>query len=352
MSFKALSLIVCLLIGLSTPLNLVPDINNPVSMQFPSTIDNGAVISVRFYFPPATPNALGPVALGSTGLSFRQFIGVQFPTLTNLFTQTSQFSCALSDSSGATYDMESKIPTATLTGQGGAVETNLALCQLVARTNVPLKTGPANIYTLNLTLNIKFSTTLLPQINFFTATSENADRMILDSLPVLGTASLYGDYRTFATKSLAYTSVVDTKVNVGPSAGSTTTQKVYPYNEFELSFNLKVNTHITAADHLIVFKYPSDTVSRADTVFTSDIEAANTLKVGLKGDLKVREFGTDGIVIDGINEDLYPDREFKITLKGWTAKDTVVDTNKDLWVQVIYKNTSRRLSRCSQCLQS
>ena len=140
MSYKHLGLIICLLIGVSTPLNLVPDVNNPLSIKFPSTSENGAIISVRFYFPSATPNALGPLILASSGLSYKQFIGVSFPSIKGtLLTSSSQFGCALSDNSGNTYAMESKLPSASATGQGASAETNMAFCQLTELTNVPLK---------------------------------------------------------------------------------------------------------------------------------------------------------------------------------------------------------------------
>src|SRR6185437_10101830 len=104
MSYKAICLAICLLFGMTTQLNLIPDVTNAIIVPSPTNANTGSSVIFRFMFPAATPGAIGPPSLGSSGLSHKQFIGVQFPSsigTTDLqYDQTStipKFSCALSD---------------------------------------------------------------------------------------------------------------------------------------------------------------------------------------------------------------------------------------------------------------
>lgn len=80
MSYKAISILICLLLGLTTSTNLISDINNPLIINPPLGTSNGSVVTIRFSFPGPTANAIGPYALGSSGLNFGQLIGVAFPS--------------------------------------------------------------------------------------------------------------------------------------------------------------------------------------------------------------------------------------------------------------------------------
>jgi len=166
--------------------------------------------------------------------------------------------------------------------------------------------------------------------------------MIIDSIPVVGSLAIYGDYTTASPKALDITNAAVT-VTQGP-ASATAGSTVYAYNQFDVTLTLKANSFISAADHIIVFKYPTDAVSPAGTVVTADAAPSDTLQVALKGNLGVKTFGTDGIYLDGVGEDLIPNRQFKLTLKGWKSLDTNIASNLSLFAIVYYKNTYSVLS--------
>jgi len=255
-----------------------------------------------------------------------------------------KFGCALTDGTN-TYLVTAVQPVTSVITSTLAVESNIAYCRLDdISSNVPLKTGLGVVYRLTITLtSVKIaSTNFLRAISLFTATSNNPDKMIIDSIPVIGTAALYGDYTAATPKAL---DIMNASVTVtqGPSVATATTT-VYAYNQFDVSLTLKANSFITAADHIIVFRYPTNTVSPATTVLTTAAAANDANQVLLAGNLAVQPFGTDALYLTGVTEDLIPNRQFVLTLKGWKALDTNIGTPAALMVVVYYKNTFSILS--------
>ena len=353
MSYKAISIIICLLLGLTTSFNLQSDNNNPITVTPPLNTQNGVVFTIRFSFPAATANAIGPSAYGSSGLNFGQFLGVAFPpsvgTSDLMFDQGSvaKFGCSLTDGTN-TYAVTPVQPVASPIISTLTAENNVAYCKLTDKTsNVPLKVGPSITYTLKITLtSVKIaSTNFLRTISLFTATSNNPEKMIIDYIPVLGNAVLYTDYTTWTPKALDIVNAAVT-VTQGPSA-STSGTIVYPYNQFDVTLTLKANNFITAADHVIVFQYPTTTVTAAGTVLTAQAAANDPLQVALKGNLAIAPFGSNGVFLSGVGEDLIPGRQFQISLKGWKALDSNIGVTGAITVLVYYKNTYSVLSSIS-----
>jgi len=321
-------------------------------MEDPRINLNTQKVTIRFRFPTASAGATGPTAFASPGLAYKQFIGVTFPAdvakdlaLDALVNNAPKFTCELSDGTN-TYTMLAVAPA--------TAENNIAYCRLDdVSANTPLKATVNNVtvtYRLSVTLTTKITTNYVRSVGIFTSTSATADKMIIDAIPAIGTMGIYGDFTTATPKGLEVTNTALT-VTSEPSA-TAASQVVYPYNNFEVNLTIKANTVISAADHLIVFKYPKDVISLTAPTITSTLNTANNaLEVALKGTLTLKAFGDNGFYIDGITEDLVPNRVFKLNIKGWKALNKI-SAARNLEVIVYYKNTYSVLSYVTNALTS
>jgi hypothetical protein len=87
-------------------------------------------------------------------------------------------------------------------------------------------------------------------------------------------------------------------------------------------------------------RYDPAVVSLNNPSLVTDIVAANDpLQVALKGTLSLKAFGTGQVYIDGITEGLVPNRQFKLTFKGWKAADYSTTATSAVQLIVYYKNT-------------
>jgi hypothetical protein len=321
-------------------MNLVPNTQNPLQMIWPTNSVTGQSLIFRFSFPD-----------GSSGLNYRQFFGISFPPSVgsadlNFADSTPKWTCALTDGTN-TYAVTAISGTVSPT-QSIAAENNIAYCRVDEMTRIPLKSGVN--YKLTVTFSVKMaSTQYLRSLGFFTSTSNNAERIIIDTAPVFGTVGQYGDWVAFPTKPLDITNIATPTVTTGPSSLNSAST-IYPYNSFDLTLSLKARTFININDVYIVVKYPSTMVSAAQSVSSGAILDTNPLKIGLKGTLALSTFSSDSILVSGISEDFLPEREFTLILRGWKALDnvtgaTTVDTALRLFVY--YKNTYSVFSHAS-----
>jgi hypothetical protein len=328
-------LMICMMICMATAGNIIPDVQNPLQMNMPTNSVTGQSLILRFSFP-----------IGSAGLNYKQYIGVTFPiglatSDLNFSNNPAIFGCALSDGSTSnTYSVSAAFSAASPT-QSLAAEKHIAYCRLDEMTNVPLKAGVT--YTLTLTFSIKISSTQYgKQIGLFTSTANNAERVIIDSCPVFGTLGQYGDWEAYPTKPLLITKLDDPAVTTGPSStnGAPT---IYPYNSFDLTFSIKSTTFISVNDVYIVLKYPNNLVSGPRSIFSFAQLDNSPLKAALKGTLALSAFTADSVLISGLGEDLIPEREFRIVLRGWKALDNFTNNSyhvdNALKLYVYYKNT-------------
>jgi hypothetical protein len=342
---KVFLLAIFLIFGMTTQFNLEMDNNNPIHLAVPTTSSATSLV-LKFRFPSATQGAIGPSQYGSSGLSYMQYIGVAFPSTmsTELAFNTAGnplYSCSLTDGTN-TFAVTARVPTTSSIASTIAAETTVAYCQLTetGTTLVPLRTGAGFTYTLTLTFTNALSSSFIRAVTLFTSTSNHPEKQIIDSIPVIGTLALYGNYQTFTNKLLEV-QTNSFSITTGPSLGSTN-QIIYPYNAFDINVQLKSNTFLTAADFLIVFRYPLDTVS-GPTSITSTAINTEALNGPLLGNLVVSPFGntatTGAFYIGGVTENVIPNRTFQLSLKGWIAKDTNVANPKNLEIMVYYKNT-------------
>ena len=349
MSYKAICLAICLLISTTVQLNLYHDVVNPIYVTVPKFDVGGLSISFRFSFPTSTNGAIGPAGNSSAGLTKGQFIGVAFPktlgaTLKFAASATSgPFQCSLTDNSNNQYMLKALGSAQGTINVSVAGEDNIAYCQLIDTSNLlPLKVGLGTIYTFTITLNSAIGTQYINQVSLFTATSNNPDKIIIDTLPFFGNIALYNDWTpSSSTKPLDFLNV-----NVYQAGTTTTLATINPYITFDLNIVFKVNSFISSADHLIVFQYPTDTVKAGLQVSSLPRTATTTdpLQKALTGSLGLKQLNSNSFYLDGVSEDLVINRQFQITIKGWTALDTNINSSKPIEVFVYYKNTFSVLS--------
>lgn len=284
-----LSVLFFLICSLSIQSNLIPDQNNPLLIENPIKDVLGNVFSFRFSFPQSNSNEIGPAALSSSGLNYGQFFGVAFPTSTASELQFDQgsnpnYSCSLSDGTN-NYLVTAVKPAISQVTTTLPAESHIAYCRLDEMTLVPLKVGLSISYTLTLTLtNTKFtSTSYIRTISLFTSTTNTPEKMIIDSIPLIGTAALYSNWSQWSNKALDILSAA-IQVTQGPSV-STSNSVLYPYNLFDINLTLKSNTFISAADHSIVIKFPSKVVTAPSTVLATISTSTDPLLATLKGNL-------------------------------------------------------------------
>jgi hypothetical protein len=309
-------------------LSIIPDPQNPLLMDLPQMANPGQDLTLRFSFQE-----------GSAGLIYHQFIAVVFPKKLGdselFFSAKPIWTCALKAGlvKYTLTPMSSEIsPTKSL-----PAENNIAYCRFDDTGN-NLKPGVTYELTLNMGFKIT-STNFIGIIGLFTSTSNNAEKIIIDSTPVFGTLGQYGDW--FSAPPLQITAM-DAPVVTSSLSLITTPQKnaIYPYNVFDLTFSIKCNTFIAASDVYIIFNYPSTIVSAATSVTSSFIQDNNPLKAAIKGTLSLKSFDAANVLIKGIEEDLIPQREFKLTLKGWIALENTNSTDDaSFTLYVYYKNT-------------
>lgn len=336
-----LALITFYFVKITKELNLIPDSHSPLQMPSPTNSANGATIVFRFSFPSASSvTTSGPLSINSAGLTYGQFIGVSFPENlgdTDLtFDQggSVKYSCSLTDGT-YTYLITPVLPTASPNTNTYLYPENfVAYCRLddINNTKVPLK--PGILFTFSITLSsVRIaSTNYVRGVTLFTSTSNNPERIIIDSLPMFGTLLQYPDWVGYTPKALDIVSA------------TLTPTIIYPYTTFSTTITLKANSFLNIAEILIVFRFPTDTVTAANSVSSSAVLATNPLQANLKGTPTIKPFGTNAFYIDGITENFIANRTFILTLSGWTALDNNIGTAKNLELIVFYKNTQVILS--------
>lgn len=333
MSIKAFLLALTLLISSCAASNIMPDAENPIQMKEPINSANGQSLVFTFNI--------------ANTVNYNQFIGVVFPVpiaTTDLnFDQASKFTCALKDSAGTMYTV-----TAV---RSDTTENYIAHCRLDDTTNNVLKTTVTYMLTITLT-NVKFTSNYVRTVGIFTSTTSLVNKLYIDSLPVFGTIATYGAYSTMTTRPFDIIATTVTPTS-GPNA-SAGSGAIYSSNTFDIVLTVKVNSFITAADHYIVFRYPTTHVaSPSSTVLSTAISATSTdtKQMALKSTttLGLQAFGTNALLLTNIGEDLVPNRTFQLTLKGWKAVaspaySSNTPTFGNLEVIVFYKNTYSTLS--------
>jgi hypothetical protein len=319
---------VFMLIGQCSSGFIEPDEQHQLNLNKPHDNLTGQLVTVAFKLP-----------RGSPGVNYKQFIAIQFSEdlATELaFDQSAKFTCTSLTDGSTTFGVTAVAPIASPIVTSVLVQKNVAYCQLTDMTNTLLKAQVSYRLTISLANKIT-STRYFRSIGVYTTSANNPEGVIIDSIPNIGNLGQYGDYSAYSPKALDISSVSVT-VTSGPSSTNSGTV-IYPYNSFDLSISLKSNDFLYKDDLLVVFKYPTDTASPATSISTTQTAANDPLQVALSGTLSISTFSTDSLALNGIGEDLKPNRQFTLNLRGWRALDTNIGTAKALEVWVYYKNT-------------
>ena len=346
MSFKYFCLIICIIIGTCSSLNLIPSPSNPLQLNPANNANTGQQIDIKFSFPSAKAGYPYPYANGSGGLSYKQFFGVQFASTFGtelgfdaILLNNPKWSCLLTDGTNS-YTVTAVVPILSPITSSLTVENYIAYCRLDdTSANMPLKTGPAVSYTLSIILSgVKIvSSQFMRNIGLFTSTSNNPEKMIIDSIPVLGSMAQYTDPTAFATKAV---DIASSSIAVNSVVGATT---LYPYQSFDVYMTLKINTFITANDFIFVIRYPTACFTGPTSVITV-AASSDPMQVAVGGTPLVSPFGTGAFYISGITEDLIPGRQFQIVMKAWKALDLYIGIAQTLELDIYYRNTYSQIS--------
>jgi len=315
MSYKVITLALLILISFISAGKIIPDAQNPVQILLPTISGNPSII-LRFSL--ATP------------LKFSEVIGVTFASSLNLDFSGAAASGTLTDNSGNYYNLVGT--------QSDSTEKNIAFFKLADTTYPTISAG--------LSLNLQFGITAPASPNFinsigvFTATNEDVNRILIDSIAVLGSGAVFPDISGAATPPLQISSVV--KLAPSGSTGVAATN-IYSSQSFDVNLTMTVNSYISNADHVIVITYPSSANVTAPTGIVSYNTTTDATGKPLAGASNYT-VGTDpsdpnaiAIYLTGVSEDLSPTRSFILTLTGFTAGNT--PTAAEITVKVYYRNT-------------
>jgi hypothetical protein len=294
----------------------IPNNQNPLQIQWPTTSSSGNTLDIRFKLN------------SGNSISYGQVFGVVFPNDIITWTLNQdplKYDCKVTnEDTGAIY----------LFSPIKGTESNVAYCEHDDLTATPLPT----MTNLKLSLwlkGVQISTSFLSTIGLFTASSTSANRIYTDQQPSFGTLGLYGNWM-----NSAYTKPLNLDSSTIINQSLTSAQSiVYPYNTFDIAMTFSTNAFIRMQDINFAIMYPAGMVTPPTGISTDRIDTTSPLLGSLQGVLGVNAFTSNGVIITGISEDLVPGRKFKITLTGWTAKPDTVEIQDIIKVTLIYKNT-------------
>jgi len=160
----------------------------PLIMNKPGMNSVGYTLTIRFTFP-----------VGSIGLQYHQYIGLNFPKSLGafeLFLDTYYYAANSNGpekrvSCGLTDSLNNKMTvTAVPSVQGDSTiqENNILYCRL-DEIEKQMKNGEAYILTLSLN-EVVLSSQFVKSIGLFTSTSNNSEKIIIDNIPVLGSLAI------------------------------------------------------------------------------------------------------------------------------------------------------------------
>jgi hypothetical protein len=317
-------------INLVYSLLIIPDKYNPILIRNPDK-SNTPVIIVKFSFDK-----------DSKGLQFNQFISLVFPkSIKNELNfhnqEKKKYECSLSDGIN-TYEMAEYLSP-------NEDEGNWTFCQLSDPINNQIK--PNIDLTLTITLiDIKISKNYLNSFGLFTSTSSDVDRIIIDQLAFLGNIAFYSDPNLYTPKILEVT-----KSSLMSVDGKSELSTIYPYEIFDVSLNLKCNSFLNFDDIFVTFNFNEEIVSPPITIESKDLFFDDQLIINtkaLRGNLSIKSNPNDNyVILNGLNENLYPGRQFQIIIKGWKALDKLTDQYSPLEIKVYYKNSYSLISSVS-----
>lgn len=349
-----LTLILLLIFNIITPftkvhsINLIPDPQNSIVEESPYQISKPK-ITLSFSFQTA-----------STGIAYNQFFGVKFQKYDYAFTLDKtnndgslKFSCSLKDINNKVYKVKAVASEKSSLYASSTSESNIAYCQLVDTETTELSVGDDLIYYLTIEFDHTISTSYLTQIEMFTSTSNNENRIIIDMISSMGSIIRQETYNRAEYKLLNISKSSITTTSGTCSDGTCT--DIYPYDEFTVNLQLLAkDSFSTINDCTIVIKLPYQSIDVSNinisttsvTTGTSSTTSADLseLKSKTGKTLLLNNISQGMYAITNIGEDLVENREFIIQLKNIKALDTIINTSQNIEVIVYWKNSFSILS--------
>jgi hypothetical protein len=323
------------LLSLNSCARLIPDTTNPIIMTKPTTKESNTKISLKFKF-----------ANNSKGLLNKQVLGISFPkiigsnnALFDLYNKPNifRYSCEL-------YYNNVLIKTNPVIYNPSSVsfetESNTAYCQIDDPYNAPLipSSNKSVVFTVFLSQITITSLNFIRNLELLTATSAGIDKIIIDSYNNFGSLALYSDPIFPPALEIMTANSLVTK---GPAPN-----KIYVLNTFDITLTIKCNSFISFRDSLFVIKFPTDSVTTPTGISTSSNDPIDVRQQALKAEkdqLSLTYLTNDSVSILGINEDLVAGRQFKLTLKNFTAISAKA-SNKNIELIIYYLNSYSQLS--------
>ena len=312
---------------------IIPDPNYPIMLKFATDSviggNQGNVLSLRFQLPIRGQDTSLTTTAG--GLGYNQYFGVTFPT--GLFSFTSVTAgCALS-SATTTWTINFMTPI-TSNISSTAANSNILYCQLADTINETLPS--MTTLTLTITLPTNISTSFVGNIGLFTSTSNQADQYIIDYIPVLGSLAQYGDYYSTVTSSHVSISSPGSRSSTITSTGSST-NILYPFYTISVTVIVEIHENMNYNDYEWVFTYNTLSFGPPTSVSSSNY-SMNQSELALMNPI-TQTITTDGIIISGINEPLYPGRKFELTFGGFTTLSQNIGLQNPMELKVFFKST-------------
>lgn len=323
------------IISINSSLKFIPDETNPLQMIKPTSKEQNTKIILKFKFP---NNSKGLLNKQVIGISFPKIIGVN-DSLFDLYTVENNFryGCEL-------YYDNILIKTSPVIYSPSTInfvtENNIAYCQIDDPYNAPLlpNSNKSIIFTIYLNQITITSLSFIRNLELFTSTSANADKIYIDSYNNFGSLTIYGD--PISPPALEITNAV-ASVTKGPISN-----KIYILNTFDIILTIKVNNFVSFRDSVFVIKYPNDAVTAPNSISSSANDPSNPSQLALKSEndsLSLSTMTLDSVSIQGIKEDLVSGRQFKLTIKNFTATNTK-SVNKNIELIVYYLNSYSQIS--------
>jgi hypothetical protein len=331
-------------------LNLIPDSQNPFMIKFPETLTADNILKLRFSFHP-----------DSVGINYSHFFAIQFPQnmgeqeLTYNQFDPPVYTCALEDNKGNTYQLTAVKPDKG-TSKSQVAEAYMAFCRL-DEVIKKVKVGPEYKYTLTLKFGVKLSVQFIRGVGLFTCTTNNPARVIIDSVPVIGTGGLYPDHTILTLNRALNIEQATLIINEGPLKGKSTDFKkdtagngvssdpsvaIFPYTSITINLILRTGatTLIYSDDTILALRFPSSVVSAPKSISNEEFKFYEKIQPALTGTVNLVPVDSkDMYFVTGWTDNMVDNRIFNIRCNDLKASDYISSTAAAIEVYLFYKNT-------------
>ena len=282
---------------------IIPDSQNPILVFYPNYEIKGQKIYLNFQLPS-----------NSLGLGYKQFIAVQFPSISSFLLDmkdlntpmsvSTLFSCNLFDYSNPSYNI-----TVTPIVSSQTSDFSTLFCRLDDLTTT-LNANASYQLTLNfLSINLSYSKAV-SQIGIFTSSSIVSDRIIFDYNPCFADMAMYPNYANPVLPSFQITNLT---TSITPLTLLTT---------FDLTLTLVANSQIDGSSSVFILKWDNSIISNGPSnILSSGVNSIDPLKsayIPTSGSLSINSVPgqTNAIFINGITDTIIINRSFNLIFKS------------------------------------